>query len=154
MTAAERPSATSLARPEAPPLTAFRRYLVLLSVILATTLYGTTLLIVSTIHNLAYRGIFPKGVMTDVGIPWSVFKPELVEFYDPTDVFGDLADALAEAYPAVAPDVGVTPDGDLDAETDAETDDEDDEDDAEDAAESDDTEPTDDAKGSEGRPTA
>ena len=37
---------------------------------------------------------------------------ELVEFYDPTDVFGDLADALAEAYPAVAPeDVGVTDDG-------------------------------------------
>ena len=29
---------------------------------------------------------------------------ELVEFYDPTDVFGDLADALAEAYPAVAPE--------------------------------------------------
>lgn len=28
---------------------------------------------------------------------------ELVQFYDPTDVFGDLADALAEAYPAVAP---------------------------------------------------
>jgi hypothetical protein len=28
---------------------------------------------------------------------------ELVEFYDPTDVFGDLADALADAYPAVAP---------------------------------------------------
>ena len=30
---------------------------------------------------------------------------ELVEFYDPTDVFGDLADALAEAFPNVAPDV-------------------------------------------------
>jgi hypothetical protein len=29
---------------------------------------------------------------------------ELVEFYDPTDVFGDLADALAEAWPAVNPD--------------------------------------------------
>ena len=28
---------------------------------------------------------------------------ELVEFYDPTDVFGDLADALAEAWPSVAP---------------------------------------------------
>ncbi len=27
----------------------------------------------------------------------------LVEFYDPTDVFGDLADALAEAFPSVAP---------------------------------------------------
>jgi hypothetical protein len=30
---------------------------------------------------------------------------ELVEFYDPTDVFGDLADALAEAFPGVAPDL-------------------------------------------------
>ena len=29
---------------------------------------------------------------------------ELVEFYDPTDVFGDIADAIAEAYPAVAPE--------------------------------------------------
>lgn len=29
---------------------------------------------------------------------------ELVEFYDPTDVFGDLADALAEAFPSVAPE--------------------------------------------------
>ena len=27
---------------------------------------------------------------------------QLVEFYDPTDVFGDLAEALAEAYPSVA----------------------------------------------------
>jgi len=30
---------------------------------------------------------------------------ELVEFYDPTDVFGDVADAVAEAYPAVAPEL-------------------------------------------------
>jgi hypothetical protein len=58
---------------------------------------------------------------------------ELVEFYDPTDVFGDLADALAEAYPAVAPpgeavavDAGdgdavepVVIDGESDAEVDA-----------------------------------
>ena len=29
----------------------------------------------------------------------------LVEFYDPTDVFGDLADALAEAFPSVAPEL-------------------------------------------------
>ncbi len=28
----------------------------------------------------------------------------IVEFYDPTDVFGDLADALAEAFPSVAPE--------------------------------------------------
>ena len=34
---------------------------------------------------------------------------ELVEFYDPTDVFGDLADALAEAFPAIAPDLEARP---------------------------------------------
>jgi len=31
---------------------------------------------------------------------------ELVEFYDPTDVFGDFAEALAETYPAVSADEG------------------------------------------------
>ena len=31
---------------------------------------------------------------------------ELVQFYDPTDVFGDLADSLAELYPAAAPEDG------------------------------------------------
>jgi len=30
---------------------------------------------------------------------------DLVEFYDPTDIFGDLADALAEAFPGIAPEV-------------------------------------------------
>jgi hypothetical protein len=29
---------------------------------------------------------------------------ELVEFYDPTDVFGDFAEALAESYPSIAED--------------------------------------------------
>jgi hypothetical protein len=33
---------------------------------------------------------------------------ELVEFYDPTDVFGDLADALAGAFPSVAPELAAT----------------------------------------------
>jgi hypothetical protein len=37
---------------------------------------------------------------------------ELVEFYDPTDVFGDVADAIAEAYPAVAPELDDESDGD------------------------------------------
>ena len=36
---------------------------------------------------------------------------ELVEFYDPTDVFGDLADSLAEAYPSVAPELAAAADG-------------------------------------------
>jgi hypothetical protein len=42
---------------------------------------------------------------------------ELVGFYDPTDVFGDLADALAEAFPAVAPPV--TGDASADAHPDS-----------------------------------
>jgi hypothetical protein len=36
----------------------------------------------------------------------SLTTPEaLVEFYDPTDVFGDLADSLAEGWPEVAPEI-------------------------------------------------
>jgi len=35
-----------------------------------------------TIHNLAYRGIFPKATMAELGIPWAMFTPKLVEFYD------------------------------------------------------------------------
>jgi len=34
---------------------------------------------------------------------------ELVEYYDPTDVFGDLADALAEAFPDLAPEMEQAP---------------------------------------------
>jgi hypothetical protein len=49
---------------------------------------------------------------------------ELVEFYDPTDMFGDLADAVAEAYPAVAPEF-VRPDESGAAEGDAAADGED-----------------------------
>ena len=50
---------------------------------------------------------------------------ELVEFYDPTDVFGDLADAIAEGYPSVAPELaGVGADAAEGAEVDADADDE------------------------------
>jgi hypothetical protein len=58
-----------------------------------------------------------EGEADSAGSPsadWLVLAtPEqLVGFYDPTDVFGDLADALAEAFPAVAPEV--TADGAVD----------------------------------------
>jgi hypothetical protein len=57
---------------------------------------------------------------------------DLVEYYDPTDIFGDLADALAEAYPSVAPEIEDDSDVD-DGDDDAEDGDEDDgDDDAED----------------------
>ncbi len=67
---------------------------------------------------------------------------DLVEFYDPTDVFGDLADALAEAFPSVAPDFDAT------AVVEA------DEDGHEDEAASDEDAASDDDAGAEGRPTA
>jgi hypothetical protein len=79
---------------------------------------------------------------------------DLVEFYDPTDVFGDLADALAEAFPAVAPELAGATDGaeaeaegegDAGVEVDAEAEGVDDED-----VDDGDTED----EGAEGRPTA
>ncbi len=45
----------------------------------------------------------PRGRRRRVADPRDA--DELVEFYDPTDVFGDLADALAEAFPSVAPEL-------------------------------------------------
>ena len=73
---------------------------------------------------------------------------ELVEFYDPTDVFGDLADALAEAFPAASPEYE-------DAAAEAEADETDDDVAVDEAAD----EPAADAEaaddeGAEGRPTA
>ena len=62
---------------------------------------------------------------------------DLVEFYDPTDVFGDLADTLAEAFPALGEPAGAS--------------DEDGEDGGEDGGEEDEAdEPGDDTGGPEG----
>ncbi len=69
----------------------------------------------------------------------------LVEFYDPTDVFGDLADALAEAYPEV------TPDGDEEGEE-ADEHDEEDSDEEDSDEEDSDEEDSDEDDGEERRP--
>jgi starch synthase len=37
---------------------------------------------VFTIHNLAYQGLFPKLELEALGIPWELFNPAGVEFYD------------------------------------------------------------------------
>jgi hypothetical protein len=57
---------------------------------------------------LGANGRFRAEVLPEDGDgEWRQLKApdELVEFYDPTDVFGDLADALAEAFPAIAPEL-------------------------------------------------
>ena len=58
--------------------------------------------IVATIHNLAYRGIFPKSVMTQLGWPWSLFTAAQLEFYDQA-AFLKGALALADVATTVSP---------------------------------------------------
>ena len=55
----------------------------------------------------AAGGFRAEVVPEDADGEWRTLSSpdELVEYYDPTDVFGDLADALAEAFPSVAPEL-------------------------------------------------
>ncbi|MCW5808028.1 MAG: glycogen synthase GlgA [Deltaproteobacteria bacterium] len=64
--------------------------------------------VVATIHNLAYRGIFPKTAMTECGIPWEMFTPRLVEFYDQVSFLKGalgLADAVTTVSPSYAHEI-------------------------------------------------
>ncbi len=107
--------------------------------------------------TLTASGEFRAEVLTEEENEWRPLttSEELVEYYDPTDVFGDLADALAEAFPSIAPEIaafepgeGEAAEGQADDESD---DDEDDEDDENDDDENDDDEKdADDAAKAEG----
>jgi len=57
--------------------------------------------------SLTTAGFRAEVIPEDAEDEWRSLSgaEELVEFYDPTDVFGDLADALAEAFPSVAPEL-------------------------------------------------
>lgn len=57
--------------------------------------------------TLSATGTFSAEVIPeDADGTWRTLASpdDLVEFYDPTDVFGDVAEALAEAFPGVAPE--------------------------------------------------
>ena len=100
---------------------------------------------------LGRDGSFRAEVIPEESDTWrSLNGPEeLVEFYDPTDIFGDLADAIADGFPAVAPELASTDGtaGASEADDDAGGgDDDDDTDDDDDEGEDDDE--------SEDRPTA
>ncbi|HEY7131851.1 MAG TPA: hypothetical protein VH440_06345 [Candidatus Limnocylindrales bacterium] len=101
--------------------------------------------------TLTRAGEFRAEVLTEEENEWRPLKTaeELVEYYDPTDVFGDLADALAEAFPGIAPElaafetdgtgengtgeaVAATSEGEADDDDDHDDDDEGDDDDGED----------------------
>lgn len=60
------------------------------------------LAVVATIHNLAYRGIFAKTTLPDLGLPWSLFDMHHLEFYDQVCLLkGGLA--VADAVTTVSP---------------------------------------------------
>jgi starch synthase len=63
---------------------------------------------VFTIHNLAYQGSFPKSVMGDLGVPWSLFHAGGLEFYDTVNFMKagiTSADALTTVSPRYAQEI-------------------------------------------------
>jgi hypothetical protein len=102
--------------------------------------------------TLSSTGEFRAEVLTEEENEWRPLAnaEELVEYYDPTDVFGDLADALAEAYPSIAPELGA----DTAATNGTGPDDGDDGDDGDDDTDDDEGDEQDDTADKEGAPGA
>jgi starch synthase len=68
---------------------------------------------VFTIHNLAYQGLFPKEVLPELGLPWSAFRVDALEFYDHLSFMKaglTSADAITTVSPNYAREI-LTPDG-------------------------------------------
>jgi starch synthase len=59
---------------------------------------------VFTIHNLAHQGVFPKETVTALGLPWSVFRYDGMEFHDHLNlmkgglVFSDVLTTVSPSY--------------------------------------------------------
>jgi hypothetical protein len=103
--------------------------------------------------TLTASGEFRAEVLTEEENEWRPLTTaeELVEYYDPTDVFGDLADALAEAFPAIAPEIAAfDPDAAGETAEEAESDEVDEDDDEGEGDDDAVAEATDDAKPAEG----
>lgn len=67
--------------------------------------------VVTTIHNLAYRGIFAKTILPELGLPWSLFDIHHLEFYDQACLLkGGLAvaDVVTTVSPSYAREI-ITP---------------------------------------------
>lgn len=70
-------------------------------------LVGTLVVVDDDDEHLALGvGGFRGRVIPEGGTGWQdISQPDqIVRFYDPTDIFGDLAEAIADAYPAVTSD--------------------------------------------------
>ncbi|MDD5155248.1 MAG: glycogen synthase GlgA [Candidatus Omnitrophica bacterium] len=59
---------------------------------------------VLTIHNIGYQGLFPKEQFPKLGLDWSLFNMEKLEFYDKVNllkggiVFSDLVNTVSPTY--------------------------------------------------------
>lgn len=61
-----------------------------------------------TIHNLAYRGIFPRGVMREISLPDRLFRTDLIEFWGRISLLKAglvYADALSTVSPKYAQEI-------------------------------------------------
>ncbi len=68
---------------------------------------------VFTIHNLVFQGIFSKHAVPALGLPWSVFRYQAMEFYDHLSFMKAglvYADALTTVSPNYAREI-LTPEG-------------------------------------------
>ncbi|MGB6431366.1 MAG: glycogen synthase GlgA [Candidatus Acidiferrales bacterium] len=60
--------------------------------------------VIFTIHNMGYHGAFPRGVLTQLGLPASLFSVEAMEFYGKADflkgglVFSDYLTTVSPTY--------------------------------------------------------
>lgn len=69
---------------------------------------GAPSAVVVTIHNLAFRGIYGKEAMDELGLPWSMFTAGQLEFYDQLCLLkGGLAcaDAVTTVSPSYAREI-------------------------------------------------
>ena len=59
---------------------------------------------VFTIHNIGYQGLFNKGEFPKLGLDWSLFNMEMLEFYDKINVlkggivFSDIVNTVSPTY--------------------------------------------------------
>jgi len=59
---------------------------------------------VLTVHNLAYRGLFGKHVINDLGLPWTFFHHQQLEFWDQVSflkggmAFSDIVTTVSPTY--------------------------------------------------------
>jgi starch synthase len=63
---------------------------------------------VFTIHNLSYQGVFPKGELPRIGLPWETFRFDAMEFHDKLNFMKaglTFADALTTVSPTYAREI-------------------------------------------------